>query len=83
MDEKFITQETLWMGFVDHNLYKSKKDLRRYPQFDPITFILGENSNYGRESLLCKTLLGVVNELLKTKTPVMFCLYTSSKLSLT
>ena len=58
------------MGFMDHNHYKRKKDLRRYPQFDPITFILSENSNYGKKVCLrCKgkTLLGVVNELLKTK----------------
>ena len=30
----------------------SRKDLRRWPGFDPITFTFSENSNYWRESLL-------------------------------
>ena len=67
MDETFITQETLWMGFVDHNLYKSKKDLWRYPQFDPITFTLGENSNYGREICFAKHCLGLSMNFWKQK----------------
>ena len=46
---------------------KSKKDLRRCPGFDPITFTFSENSNYGRERCKGKTLLGVVNKLLNTK----------------
>ena len=28
------------------------KDFKRKPGFDPITFTVSENSNYGRESLL-------------------------------
>jgi hypothetical protein len=31
---------------------ESKKDLRRQPGFDPITFTFSENSNYAQESLL-------------------------------
>ena len=45
----------------------SKKDLRRSPGFDPITFTFSENSNYGREKCKGKTLLDVVNKLLNTK----------------
>ena len=33
-------------------LYKVKKDLKREPRFNPITFTFSENSNYGWESLL-------------------------------
>ena len=33
-------------------LMTGRKDLRRLPGFDPITFTFDENSNYGRESLL-------------------------------
>ena len=53
-------------GICNH-VSKSKKDLRR---FNPITFILSENSgNTGKVCLRCKgrTLLGVVKNLLKTK----------------
>ena len=35
---------------LGENNMKSRKDLRRYLRFDPITF--SENSNYWRESLL-------------------------------
>ena len=31
---------------------ESRKDLRRQPRFDPITFAFSANSNYWRESLL-------------------------------
>ena len=47
--------------------FKSRKDLKREPGFDPITFTFSENSNYGRERCKVKKLLGVVNKLLKTK----------------
>ena len=52
----------------------SRNDLRRQPEFDPITFTFSENSNYWREILLEVirqniALLGDVNKLLKTKMP--------------
>ena len=49
---------------------------------DSITFTFSENSNYGQKICLgCKgkTLLGVVNKVLRTKS--LFTLITSSKLS--
>ena len=46
---------------------KGRKDFKRQPGFDPITFTFSENSNYGQERCKGKTLLGVVNKLLNTK----------------
>ena len=46
---------------------KVKKDLRRQPGFDRITFTFCENSNYVWKSCKGKTLLDVVNKLLNTK----------------
>ena len=43
----FIFSLTGYLGMQVKNFF-----LRRWPGFDPITFILSKNSNYGRENLL-------------------------------
>jgi hypothetical protein len=41
------------LGLVNKRfVFKSRKDFKRYPGFNSITFTFSENSNYGRESLL-------------------------------
>ena len=38
--------------WVEKFLRYSRKDFKKYPGFDPITFTFSENSNYGQESLI-------------------------------
>ena len=73
--------------FLTVNVWKSRKDVRRLPEFDPITFTFSENSNYWQENLLeviRQNIAGWCQQTFEKKNkgcPAMFCPYTSSKLS--
>ena len=38
--------------YISNHLFQNRKDFRRQPGFDTITFTFSENSNYWQESLL-------------------------------